>query len=169
MPFGFNVGGGRVGGKPRTERARPTARSPPRSEGSTTADGVPARAAWGMMEGSKEREIPMADASPKQILEETIPSRLESRPGLAEEIGAVVVFRITGAAGGDWTLDCSSGNKSVRAGAVPSPQMTITATDSDFVQVATGKLDPSMAAMSGKLKLSPMDMALGLKLVKLLS
>jgi len=112
---------------------------------------------------------PMADASPKQILEETIPSRLDSRPGLAEEIDAVVVFRISGPAGGDWTLDCASGRKQVRAGADPSPRMTISATDSDFVQVATGKLDPTMAAMSGKLKLSPMDMGLGLKLVKLLS
>lgn len=111
----------------------------------------------------------MADASPKQILEETIPSRLESRPGLAGEIDAVVVFRITGSAGGDWTLDCESGRKQVRAGADPSARMTISATDSDFVQVATGKLDPTMAAMSGKLKLSPMDMGLGLKLVKLLS
>ncbi|HWV39544.1 MAG TPA: SCP2 sterol-binding domain-containing protein [Vulgatibacter sp.] len=111
----------------------------------------------------------MADASPKQILEETIPSRLASREGLAEEIGAAVVFRITGSQGGEWTLDCSSGKGEVRPGADPAARMTITASDADFVQVATGKLDPTMAAMSGKLKLDPMDMGLGLKLVKLLS
>lgn len=111
----------------------------------------------------------MADDSVKQILEETIPSRLASRPGLAQEIDAVVVFRITGPSGGDWTLDCTAGQGRVEQGAADSPRMTITSTASDFVQVATGKLDPSMAAMSGKLKLAPMDMALGLKLAKLLT
>lgn len=111
----------------------------------------------------------MAETTVKQILEETIPSRLDARPGLAEEIDSLVVFRISGPSGGEWTLDCTSGKKQIRAGAEPSPALTIAATDADFVQVATGKLDPTMAAMSGKLKLSPMDMGLGLKLAKLLA
>ncbi|HEY0840159.1 MAG TPA: SCP2 sterol-binding domain-containing protein [Vulgatibacter sp.] len=111
----------------------------------------------------------MASNSVKELLEETIPSRLATRPGLAQEIDAVVVFRITGPSGGEWTLDCTAGQGRVEPGLAASPRMTITATDSDFMQVADGKLDPSMAAMSGKLKLSPMDMALGLKLAKLLA
>ncbi len=110
----------------------------------------------------------MADPTVQQILEETIPGSLEAQPGLAGEIDALVHFRITGAGGGDWTLDCRGGAEKVSRGAEGDPAVTITCSDADFISIATKKLDANMAAMSGKLKFAPMDMALALKLAKLL-
>ncbi|AKU91724.1 SCP2 sterol-binding domain-containing protein [Vulgatibacter incomptus] len=110
----------------------------------------------------------MAQPTVREILEETIPGRLHAEPSLSREIGARVLFRITGSGGGEWTLDCTGPEGQVVPGAVGKPAMTVTCGDADFVGIATGRLNPNMAAMSGKLKLAPMDMALGLKLARLL-
>jgi putative sterol carrier protein len=46
--------------------------------------------------------------------------------------------------------------------------MTVTMSDEDFVKIRTKQLNPQMAAMSGKLKLKPLDMGLAMKLTKIL-
>jgi len=110
----------------------------------------------------------MADPTVKEILEQQIPERLETHAHLANEINSVVHFQITGDNGGTWTLDTTGGNKKVEPGAHGEPKMVITCADQDFVKIATRQLNANMAAMSGKLKFKPMDMALAMKLAKLL-
>ena len=110
----------------------------------------------------------MADPTIREIFEKQLPERLESNANLASDINAVVHFEITGDGGGTWTLDTTAGKRSMEAGAHGEPQMTIVCADQDFVKVATGQLNSTMAAMSGKLKFKPMDMGLAMKLSKLL-
>lgn len=110
----------------------------------------------------------MAAQSVDQIFEETMPERLRSRPELVAEIGSLIHFRITGDGGGEWTLDCTKEEPVIGRGLSGEPAMTVTCGDSDFVAISAGKLNPNMAAMSGKLRLSPMDLGLGMKLAKLL-
>jgi hypothetical protein len=112
----------------------------------------------------------MPDPTPKAIIEEEIARRLAARPELQKEINAVVVFEITGPAGGTWTLDLSTSPGRVAAGAEGvSPAMTLTAADQDFVGVCTKKLNAQTAAMQGKLRFRPMNINLALKLAKLLA
>jgi putative sterol carrier protein len=111
----------------------------------------------------------MAETTPKQILEEDIPKRIAAKPELQQEMNAVIVFDITGPAGGKWTLDMTKTADWVKAGAEGvTPKMTLTASDKDFIAVCTKKLNANMAAVSGKLKFKPMDMNLALKLGKLI-
>ncbi len=111
----------------------------------------------------------MPDTTPKQILEEEIPRRISAKPDLLKKINAVVVFEITGPNGGKWTLDATKPSGWVTTGVEGvTPKMTLTASDADFVAVATKKLNANMAAMSGKLKFKPFDMNLALKLGELI-
>ena len=111
----------------------------------------------------------MADTTPKQIIEETIPQKLSAKPELQKEMNAVIVFDITGPTGGKWTLDCTRASDWVKSGADGvSPKMTLVCSDKDFVAVCTKKMNANMAAVSGKLRFKPMDMSLALKLGKLI-
>jgi putative sterol carrier protein len=75
---------------------------------------------------------------------------------------------VTGPAGGTWTVDMTKAENWVTTGAEGTPKMVVTVGDADFVKISTKQLNANMAAMSGKLKFKPMDMALAMKLGKLL-
>lgn len=109
----------------------------------------------------------MAD-TPKEILETDIPAQLSAKPELVKEINALLHFTITGANGGNWTLDLTKPSDWVKSGLEGTPKMTITVSDEDFVKIRKKQLNPQMAAISGKLKIKPLDMALATKLTKIL-
>ncbi|MBL8917375.1 MAG: SCP2 sterol-binding domain-containing protein [Myxococcaceae bacterium] len=105
----------------------------------------------------------------KDILETEIPKRLTAKPELAKDINAVVHFSITGDGGGDWTLDCTKAEGWVTPGKVGESKMTIIAAAADFEKIINKQMNAQMAAMQGKLKFKPMDMALAMKLGKLMA
>ncbi len=111
----------------------------------------------------------MADTNPKNILEQEIPQVLTAKPELGKDINSVIHFNVTGDQGGTWTLDLTKDSDWVSEGAQGTPKMTITVSDQDFVKIRQKQLNAQMAAMQGKLKFKPMDMALAMKLGKLLS
>lgn len=111
----------------------------------------------------------MSDITPKQIIEEQIPQRINAKPELQKDINAVILFDITGPNGGKWALDLTKGADWVSTETENvTPKMTVQVSDADFVGISTKKLNAQMAAMSGKLKFKPMDMGLAMKLGKLL-
>ncbi|XP_066112610.1 hydroxysteroid dehydrogenase-like protein 2 isoform X2 [Saccopteryx bilineata] len=82
---------------------------------------------------------------------------------------AVYQFELSGEDGGTWFLDLK--NKGGNAGyGEPSDQADVVMSMSadDFVKMFSGKLKPTMAFMSGKLKIKG-NMALAIKLEKLMS
>jgi hypothetical protein len=111
----------------------------------------------------------MADTTPKNILEQEIPSRLSENPDLVKDINAVIHFNVTGGNGGSWTMDLTRPDNWVTEGISGEAKMTITVSDEDFVKIRQKQLNAQMAAMQGKLKFKPMDMGLAMKLGKLLS
>jgi putative sterol carrier protein len=104
----------------------------------------------------------------KDILETEIPKRLTDKPELAKDINAVVHFSISGDGGGDWTLDCTKSEGWVAAGKNGESKMTIMVAAADFEKIVNKQMNAQMAAMQGKLKFKPMDMALAMKLAKLI-
>ena len=104
----------------------------------------------------------------KDILETEIAKRLTDKPELAKDINAVVHFSISGDGGGDWTLDCTKTEGWVTPGKVGESKMTIMAASADFEKIINKQMNAQMAAMQGKLKFKPMDMALAMKLAKLM-
>ncbi len=106
-------------------------------------------------------------ATLKEIFEVKISDKINNNPDRVAGIDAIYEFNISGDDGGVWTLDLSGGNKSVKQGSSGNAKCTITMTSNDFISMVSGNLNPQMAFMTGKLKVSG-DMGLALKLGKIL-
>ena len=104
----------------------------------------------------------------KEILEQRIPEKAKANPEVQQSINGQVVFDLTGDDGGQWTLDLTTPEGNVSAGAIDNPKVTLTMTTSDFEEMVMGGLDAQRAFLTGKLKVKG-DMGAALKLGKLLS
>ncbi|XP_049640653.1 hydroxysteroid dehydrogenase-like protein 2 [Suncus etruscus] len=82
---------------------------------------------------------------------------------------AVYLFELSGEGGGKWFLDLKNKSGDVGSGE-PSDKADVVMSMStgDFIKMFSGKLKPTMAFMSGKLKIKG-NMALAIKLEKLMS
>ncbi len=81
----------------------------------------------------------------------------------AKGMRAVYQFELTGESGGKHHFIIDDGKLERKSGAHEEPNITITMAGSDFVDMTTGKLNPQMAFMGGKLKIAG-DMGLAMKL-----
>ncbi|CAK4112413.1 unnamed protein product [Aphanomyces euteiches] len=99
----------------------------------------------------------LASASIFASIAEAIKSK---GPELVNKVKGTIQFNIT--PGGAWHVNLKSGAGSIEA-TTKAADLTITVSDSDFMLIADGKLNPQMAFMKGKLKLKG-NMALAMKL-----
>ena len=106
--------------------------------------------------------------SVRDVFEKHMPERLRAKPDVVSKIGAVYQFNISGPAGGQWSVDCTTPGGAVHAGTAAAAKCTVTCTDADFLNIVNGKLNPQMAFMSGKLKIQG-DMGLAMKLQQILT
>src|SRR3989442_13494462 len=111
----------------------------------------------------------MADAptTPKQYFEEKIAKKLQDKPDISKAVNSVYEFNITGDNGGVWTVDLTKEPGAVTAGSTGAAKSTVTAATGDFMNIVSGKMNPQMAVMSGKLKIKG-DMGLAMKLQKVI-
>lgn len=72
-------------------------------------------------------------------------------PDKAVGVEATVSYRITGGGGGDWTVTIRDGRMTLSEEVIESPRVYLVARDSDYYDIATGKLDGITAVMTGKL------------------
>lgn len=103
----------------------------------------------------------------KEYFEQKVPQNLKERADRLAEIGAIYEFQISGPGGGTWTLDLSQAAGKVAAGSSGQAQCTVSISDENFVKLISGQLNPQMAFMTGKLKVTG-NMGLALKLQKIL-
>ncbi len=99
--------------------------------------------------------------TPKEIFEKEIPANIEKNADKVKSMNATYKFNVTGDNGGVWRVQLGE-NSQVMEGEGDA-QCTITVADEDFVNIVSGKLNPQMAFMSGKLKVQG-DMGLAMKL-----
>lgn len=90
-----------------------------------------------------------------------MPSRF--KPDKAAGANAVIQYEIIGEGGGTWNATIKDGKCAVASGAATNPNLTLTVSGQDWLDMLAGKLNPQMAFMSGKLKLKG-DMGLAMKL-----
>ncbi len=74
------------------------------------------------------------------------------RPEKAKGIHARYQFNISGPKGGQWSIVVSDGAFTLDKRAIPDAQITIVASDDDWVQLAKGTLGGIHATLMGRLK-----------------
>jgi putative sterol carrier protein len=84
-------------------------------------------------------------------------------PNVAKGVTATIQFNLEGEDGGQWFVTIKEGGARVTRGVAASANMTMSMTARDYVDMNVGRLNPQLAFMSGKLKLSG-DMGLAMKL-----
>ncbi|HOB87827.1 MAG TPA: SCP2 sterol-binding domain-containing protein [Bacillota bacterium] len=91
----------------------------------------------------------------------------EADPAKIGNLNAVFQFELTGDDGGTFHAKVADGKAEVVEAAHDNPNVTIIMAAEDFLKLAEGKLNPTSAFMSGKLKIKG-DMSLALKLQSLI-
>jgi putative sterol carrier protein len=84
-------------------------------------------------------------------------------PAKVAGMNAVFQFNITGPGGGEWNVKIADGKAEVNKGAAASPNITLTASDENWLGIVTGKTSGQTAFLTGKLKIQG-DMSLAMKL-----
>lgn len=92
---------------------------------------------------------------------EAMPERFDKEA--AAGMNAVYQYDITGDDGGQWYTAIADGELTVGTGTHDNPNITLTISAPDYLDMIDGKLNGQMAFMTGKLKIKG-DMALGMKL-----
>jgi len=84
----------------------------------------------------------------------------------AKGMNSTIQFNLSGDNGGQWYVTIKDGKAEVTKGTASAPNMTLSMSASDYVDMIMGKLNGQMAFMSGKLKISG-DMGLAMKMQSL--
>jgi putative sterol carrier protein len=94
--------------------------------------------------------------------------RMDANPTKLGGIKAVFQFDIGGTDPGIYSVAIDDGKGVVSEGISASPDITVTMSSNDFMDLVEGRLDGVMAFMKGKLKVKG-DMMLAMRLQSLLS
>ena len=94
--------------------------------------------------------------------------QLAANPDALSGIDAVYQFNLSGDDGGSWVIELTNESKQVREGESDGAQCTIAMTASDFMAMIGGSLNPNLAFMTGKLKVTG-EISLALKLQSILN
>ena len=101
--------------------------------------------------------------TPAEIFKE-MPANLNADD--AKGMNSTIQFNLAGDNGGQWYVAIKDGKAEVTQGTASSPNMTLSMSAQDYVDMILGKLNGQMAFMSGKLKISG-DMGLAMKMQSL--
>lgn len=88
-------------------------------------------------------------------------------PAKVQGMNATYQFDITGDGGGKYWVKVADGAAEVGEGEAESPNITLTISDENFINLVEGKLNGQTAFLTGKLKIKG-DMTLAMKLQSIL-
>lgn len=94
--------------------------------------------------------------------------RVAANPSKIASLNASYQFNLTGEDGGTYHASFANGAHDIGEGPAAAANCTVTMSANDFISLVAGKLNPTTAFMTGKLKIAG-DMSLALKLQNVLS
>jgi putative sterol carrier protein len=97
-----------------------------------------------------------------------IRGKIAANPAKIANLKTKFQFELTGEGGGTFHAAFDNGAADIGEGAIENPACTVIIAAADFVNLASGKLNPTAAFMSGKLKIKG-DMAQAMRLQTLFS
>jgi putative sterol carrier protein len=83
---------------------------------------------------------------------ESLPGRF--RAERAGDLQAIYAFELTGDDGGSWTVRVGDGALSVEQGLAADADVTVTASAADWMAIVEGRMDPQLAYLTKKLRVS---------------
>ena len=96
-----------------------------------------------------------------ELMTETI--KTSFIPEKAEGVDTVIQLKLTGAQAADWHLIIKDQKCEAIEGVHPEPKMTMTVDSEDYIKMAIGEMDATMAFLRGKVKVTG-DMSAALKM-----
>ena len=75
-------------------------------------------------------------------------------PASAKGVNAVVQLNASGDGGGSYQIKIDDGKATLQEGVAEAPSVTINVAAHDWLNITSGKLDPTKAFMTGKLKIA---------------
>ncbi len=99
--------------------------------------------------------------TPQEFFDKVLPAKFD--PSKVAGFEATIQMNITGPSGGDWIVTVKDQKLDIKQGTHPSPSISITMADTDYVDMINGKLAGERAFMTGKLKFKG-SIALAMKL-----
>lgn len=103
----------------------------------------------------------MEISTPREFFQKVLPTKFD--PSKSAGFEAIVQMNISGPNGGNWSVTVKDQKLDVKEGVHPSPSISITMADTDYLDMINGKLGPERAFMTGKLKFKG-NIVIGLKL-----
>jgi putative sterol carrier protein len=82
----------------------------------------------------------------------SLPERFRSER--AGDLDATYAFELTGDDGGSWTVRVADGALTVEDGLAASADVTVTASASNWMAIVEGRMDPQLAYLTKKLRVS---------------
>jgi putative sterol carrier protein len=104
--------------------------------------------------GDETYEVSATDLTPVLIFETRIPENLKANLDKIAGVNAVCQFNITGDTGGSWYVDMTVTPPAVVAGTSDKAKCTITCTDKVLAGIVSGKINATMAVITGKVKIA---------------
>jgi 3-hydroxyacyl-CoA dehydrogenase/3a,7a,12a-trihydroxy-5b-cholest-24-enoyl-CoA hydratase len=102
---------------------------------------------------------PTPDAAPSTpVIFEAIGAYVARHPELVKQVNTVYQF-VLKSPDSAWILDLKNGAGAVKAGTADKADCTLTLSDSDWLEMTSGKADPQKLFMSGRLKITGNVMA----------
>ncbi len=99
--------------------------------------------------------------TPREFLEKEAPARF--KPEKVKGIDAIAQLNLSGPEGGNWTVTIKDQKLNVVEGTHPDPTLTLKMSDSDFMDIASGKLSAEKAFFTGRVQFKG-NLAVALKL-----
>jgi putative sterol carrier protein len=103
----------------------------------------------------------MEPQTPAEFIEKELPARF--KPEKTEGVEVTAQLNIQGPEGGNWVATIKDKKLSVTAGTDPSPTLTLTMTDKDFMDLVNKKISAEKAFFTGKIQFKG-NITLALKL-----
>lgn len=75
-------------------------------------------------------------------------------PAKARGVNATVQIAAAGDGGGDYAVQIKDGAATLTEGVIANPNVTVNVAAKDWIDMLSGELDPTMAFMGGKLRIS---------------
>jgi hypothetical protein len=98
--------------------------------------------------------MPTTPQDAQQLFDELVPAALAKHPEKAREVNAIYAFKISGAGGGEWTVDLSSNPPAVQKGDTGKAQCTIEVAHDDFKQMLENPQVGMQLYFQGKLRVT---------------